>query len=131
MTQSAPQRVITISIIGTDEAAKVYYTYLSPLTGLSYINCPVCDMVADQAVNTLFLLDYFSSQNGWTITETSPREGSPSLKSVPGPLHLSIMTINPYTSVGTTFQFYIHYLNTVNGVQMERDPQVGNVVPPH
>jgi len=122
MTQPAPQRVITISINGTGQDAQVYYTYLSPVTGLSYTNCPVCDMVADQPVNSLFVLDYFSTKNGWTITEISPRSGSPKLESVPGALKLSILTVNPFNNVDALYRFYIHYLNTVNGVEMERDP---------
>lgn len=131
MTQPVPQRVITISIIGTGEQAEVYYTYLSPVTGLSYINCPVCDMIADQATNTLFVLDYISTKNGWTITGTSPRRGSPTLESVPGALQLSVMTINPYSSLDVIYKFYIHYLNTVTDAEMERDPQMGNVKPPN
>lgn len=130
MTQPAPQRIVTISIDGTGENADVYYTYSSPVSGLSYLDCPVCDMTADQAINTLFVLDYFSAKKGWTITGTSPKEGSLSLQAVPGALNLSILTINPYTSVDITYKFYIHYLNTTNGAEMERDPQVGNVVRP-
>lgn len=130
MPQSVPQRVITISIIGTGEQADVYYTYLSPVSGLSYINCPVCDMVADQATNSLFVLDYIAAKNGWTITGTSPRKGSPTLETVPGALNLSIMTINPYNDPDAVYRFYVHYLNTVTCAEMERDPQMGNVQPP-
>lgn len=127
MTQPVPQRVITISIVGTDQSATVYYSYLSPVTGLAYTNCPVCDLVADQATNSLFLLDFISTSNGWTITAISPRRGSASLESVPGALQLSIMTINPYDPVDAVYKFYIHYENTVSGTQMERDPQEGNI----
>lgn len=130
MPQPVPQRIIVISIIGTGEQAQIYYTYLSPVTGLTYTMAPVCDMVADQAIDSLFVLDYFSAQSGWTITRTSPRLGSPTLETVPGARNLSIMTINPYTSM-EVYKFYIHYLNTANGMEIERDPQVGNVSPPH
>jgi len=129
MSQPVPQRSITLTIVGNDENADVYYTYLSPVTGLSYTNCPVCDMVADQPVNSLFVLDYVSTLNGWTITGLTPHEGSPSLQSVPGALNASILTINPYTSL-ETYRYYIHYLNTANGAEMERDPQQGNIPKP-
>ncbi|MDQ2822406.1 MAG: hypothetical protein M3Y65_18850 [Pseudomonadota bacterium] len=131
MTQPTPQRVITISIAGIGEKAEVYYTYLSPVTGLSYINSPICDLVADQAINSLFVLDYFSTKNGWTIMAISPRKDSPSMEFVRGALQLSILTINPYSNVGMVYQFYVHYLNTVSGVEIKRDPQEGNVEPPH
>jgi len=131
MTQPAPQRVITVSIIGTGEDADVYYSYLSPVSGLSYTYCPVCDIVADQAINSLFVLDYFATQNGWTIAGSSPKEGSPSLESVQGALNLSMMTINPYSSPEAVYKFFIHYVNTVTGDEMERDPQIGNVVKPN
>jgi hypothetical protein len=130
MPNAIPQRIITLTLVGTDETTDVYYTYLSPVTGLSYTNCPVCDMVADQAVNTLFVLDYVSTLNGWTITGLHARKGYPSLEAVPGALNLSIMTINPYTSM-ETYQYYIRYSNTVNGVEIERDPQQGNIPKPH
>lgn len=130
MPEAVPQRSIVLSLVGTDESTDVYYTYLSPVTGLTYTNCPVCDMVADQAVNSLFVLDYVSTLNGWTITKITPREGSPSMVSVPGALNLSIVTVNPYTSM-ETYQFYIHYLNIINGVEIERDPQQGNIPKPH
>jgi hypothetical protein len=129
MTAPTPQRIITISINGTGELADVYYTYASPVTGLSYINCPVCDMVADRAINSLFALDYFSSQNGWTITGVSPRGSSPAMEAVPGPLQLSVMTVNPYTNLDV-YNFFIHYQNTVSGAVMQRDPQMGNIRPP-
>lgn len=129
MTTPSPQRVIIISITGTGEQSEVYYSYVSPVSGLSYVNCPVCDLVADQATNTLFVLDFFSTKNGWTITGISPRKGSPALESVSGALNLSILTVNPYINLDV-YKFYIHYLNTVNGAEMERDPQVGNVPGP-
>lgn len=130
MTLPAPQRVITISIVGTDENAEVYYTYHSPVSGVSYIDCPVCDMVADQPINSLFVLDYFSTKNGWTITQVTPRRGSPAMDSVHGALNLSILTINPYTSTDVMYRFYLHYVNTVTDAEMERDPQMGNIRPP-
>ena len=34
MIQSIPQRVVTISVIGTGAQAAVYYSYLSPVTGI-------------------------------------------------------------------------------------------------
>jgi hypothetical protein len=129
MTQPAPQRVIVISIIGTDELSEVYYTYTSPVTGLSYINCPTCDMQADQPTNLLFALDFHSAKNGWTITSTSPRKGSPKLDSFAGALNLSVLVADPYTDM-VEHKFYIHYLNVLNETEMERDPQVGNIVRP-
>lgn len=128
MPFSAPQRVITISVIGDDEKAVVYYSYLSPVTGLVYLNAPVCDVLVDRPINTLYVLDYSATLNGWTVTGTSPHDHSPVLKSELGARNLSIMTINPYKT-DDTYSYYIHYANTLTGAVMMRDPQEANVPP--
>lgn len=130
MSQAIPQRVITITIVGNGKDAQVLYTYLSPVTGQTYTNSPTCDMVCDRAVYSLFVLDYSSTLNGWTIAETSPYEASPVLSQVPGAFHLSLLTFNPYTTEHV-YRFYIHYRNSLNGVHIKRDPQEGNIQPPN
>lgn len=129
MPQAVPQRVITISINGTDHEANVAYTYQSPITGQSYANAPICDMVVDRAIYSLFVLDYISTLNGWTITQTTPYQDSPTLLQVAGALNLSLLTFNSYTTEHT-YRFYIHYRNSITGATMCRDPQEGNIVPP-
>lgn len=128
MPQAIPQRVITLTIVGNDSDAQVLYTYLSPVTGQSFINAPVCNMVCDRAVYSLFVLDYTSTLNGWTICETSSHDSSPSLLQVPGALNLSIMTFNSFTTEHI-YRFYIHYRNSLNGKTMKRDPQETNIPP--
>jgi len=128
MHQSIPQRVITLSIVGDDEDAYVTYSYVSPVTGLVYINAPVCDVLVDRPIHTLYVLDYTATLNGWTVTGTSPHEGSPTLKSVLGAGNLSIMTSNPHKS-HDTYAYYIHYTNTCTHAIIKRDPQEVNVPP--
>lgn len=125
MASSTPQRLITLSINGNDKYAQVYYTYNCPVTGLAYINSPVCDLLCNQAVNCLFILDYASTLNGWTIINTTPN-GSPELKQVPGALNLSILTINPYNAPDT-YKFYINYKNMQTEAVINIDPQEGNI----
>jgi hypothetical protein len=126
MTLATPQRTITISIIGTDKDAQVFYSYLSPVTGQSYINAPKCDLVVNQPVYCLFVLDYASTISGWTIVDTSPYGNSPPLAQTPGALNLSILTYDPHTT-DDIYRFYINYLNTVTGVPISIDPQEGNI----
>jgi hypothetical protein len=128
MTKPIPQRVVTISVIGNHSDAVVYYSYLSPVTGLVYVNAPVCDILVDCPIYTLFVLDYSATLNGWTITGTSPHDGSLALESVPGALNLSIMTINPYNTQDT-YNYYIDYANIHTKAVMKRDPQEVNVPP--
>lgn len=131
MHQTIPQRTITISIVGSDADALVYYSYVSPVSGLVYIDAPVCDILVDRPIYTLYVLDYSSSANGWTIRDISPAEGSPSLKWEHGAKHLSIMTINPYKmeEPNRPIDYFIHYTNTLTGAVMKRDPQEENVPP--
>jgi hypothetical protein len=130
MTYATPQRIIIISINGIDRHAQVRYSFDSPVTGHTHRDAPKCDMVVDQAVYSLFVLDYTSTLNGWTIRKTSPREDSHALTHVPGAFHLSLLTYNPYTTEHL-YRFYIHYRNALNGARMRRDPQEGNIVKPH
>jgi hypothetical protein len=127
MAHSTAQRTITLSINGSDKDAQVFYTYTSPVTGLSYVDAPVCDLLCNQPINCLFLLDYLSTLNGWTIIDTTPN-GTPALEQVAGARRLSIMTINPYDTPGT-YKFFINYKNELTGAVIHRDPQEGNIPP--
>jgi hypothetical protein len=122
----APQRVITISIVGDGENAVVYYSYLSPVTGLIYVDSPVCDVLVDRPIHTLYVLDYSASLNGWKLVKTSPHDGSPELPWLLGAKDLSLMTINACKN-NDTYSYYIHYVNTVSGAVMKRDPQEANI----
>jgi hypothetical protein len=126
MPLTTPQRTISVTIIGTDKEAQVVYSYLSPVSGLSYINSPLCDLVVNQPVYCLFVLDYASTMNGWTICDTSPYGDSPPLAQTAGALNLSILTYNPHTTEDT-YRFYINYRNTITGAKIAIDPQEGNI----
>lgn len=126
MPQAIPQRTITISLTGTGEDAQAFYTYLSPITGLSYLGAPVCDLKCSQPTFCLYVLDFASTLSGWTIIDTTPVAGSGTLSQTPGANHLSVATFNPYTT-DSTYNFYINYRNTITGKTVHIDPQEGNV----
>lgn len=126
MESLIPQRVITISITGTDGNAQVTYTYVSPVTKQPYKNSPICDMVCNQPTYSLFVLDFDTCAAGWTITGTTPRSPTGELLSTPGPVNLSILTFNSYTFDGT-FNFYINYFNMLTQQRLSIDPQEGNI----
>ncbi|MGK5066458.1 hypothetical protein D3C81_138250 [compost metagenome] len=128
MKFATPQRTITISILGTDHNAQALYSFWSPLSGLSYQNSPSCDINCNQPTDCLFILDFEATRHGWTIVNTTPKGSSPVLEQVPGARHLSVMTINPYTSLDT-YNFYINYRNTITGAELAIDPQEGNIPP--
>jgi hypothetical protein len=123
-----PQRSITISINGTDNNASVTYTYWSPVYGTNYVNSPSCDLSCNQPTFCLYLLDFTTSQNGWTIVKSSPHQDSGSLNQVIGPNNLSLQTFNSYTALDT-YRFYIHYYNMVTKARICFDPQEGNIPP--
>ncbi|WP_332878389.1 hypothetical protein [Massilia sp. S19_KUP03_FR1] len=126
MSQPVPLRTITVSLNGNGTDAVDYYTFWSPYSGTSFTNSPACDITADAPVNTLFVLDYFTSLNGWTVTGISPMPEWPCLESVLGPLGSSIMTIDPHTTM-QTYRYYINYTNSITGAQISCDPQQVNV----
>jgi hypothetical protein len=126
MQLTTPQRTITISLLGTDQDTQAFYSYLSPVTGQSYIDAPLCDLLVNQPVYCLFVLDYASTMSGWTIVDTSPYGRSPALEQTPGALNLSVLTYNPHTTTDT-YRFYINYLNTITGTTVSIDPQEGNI----
>lgn len=131
MTLAIPQRIVTITIQGTGTDALVVYSYVSPVTGISYVQSPTCDLLVDRASYCLFVLDYSTTQNGWAITEMTAHGQSGQLPYVPGAFHLSLLTFNPHTT-HHTYRFYIHYRNTFTNAEIKIDPQEGNIpTPPH
>ena len=126
----APQRFVVISIDGVQTNGRVFYSYTSPIFGTTVINSPKCDIYADQATYTLYLLDFASTMNGWIIKKISSKGESPEMKTEMGPKHLSILTVNDYDPPNATYDFYIHYHNTVTGQDIMKDPQEGNIPPP-
>lgn len=123
---AAPQRTITVSIVGTDEHAKVFYSYWSPIFGTSFVNSPSCDMKIDRPTYSLFVLDYQSSLAGWSFVKTGPDGASEQLKFQLGPENLSLSTYNPYTTDHDIYPYFLYFKN-VNGAQMKDDPQEGNI----
>jgi hypothetical protein len=131
MKKATPQRTVTISLSGRMvEDTEVTYSYWSPHDGASRTDTPVCDLYQSTATNTLFVLDYAASQNGWIITGTEPNPpGSPALEAIRGPAKTSIMTMFPDRAPGESYNFYIVYQNTLTDVTVRFDPQEENRPP--
>lgn len=131
MNHATPQRTVTISLNGMMvEDTDVRYSYWSPHDGTTRTATESCDLYQSTATNTLFILDYQSTRNGWTIVRTEPNPaGSPALPAVQGPANTSIMTMFPDQSPGETYSFYIVYRNTITDVTVRFDPQEGNRPP--
>lgn len=125
-----PQRLITISIIGVLENARVFYSYISPISGRVFFNSPTCDIEIDQPTYTLFVLDFPSTMNGWTITGSAPNEDPHPLKCEIGLEGLSLISYNPFDPLYKDHAYYIIYGNSITGKAMRHDPQEGNVNPP-
>jgi hypothetical protein len=128
MNTATPQRTVTITIYGRGaDDAQIAYSYWSPKDGVTHTTSPACDLVQTCATNTLFLLDYQSSLNGWTITGVEPNPvGAPALETIPGPAKQSVMTLFPDLPVPQIFNFYITYTNTLTGAIVRFDPQEKN-----
>lgn len=127
MTSAIPQRTVTISIRGSNQAdASASYSYWSPTDGLMRWSANRCDLINRRATNTLFVLDYASTLDGWTMVETSPNPaGASALPFQAGPQGTSLLTIDSFHEM-KTFAFYIHYKNTLTGAVVLIDPQEGN-----
>lgn len=131
MNQARPQRTVTISLSASQPSdAQVAYTYWAPSDGITSTNAPVCDLYNERGTNTLFLLDYVSTLNGWTIAGIAPNPaGAPCLESILGPASTSLMTLFPDSAQPHVFRFYIAYRNTLTGQTLMLDPQESNTPP--
>lgn len=131
MKNAIPQRTVTISLSGRMvEDAQLTYSFWSPTDGYTRTASPACDLYQKTATNTLFILDYASTRNGWIILGTEPNpSGSPALETIPGPANTSIMTMFPNREPGEKYSFYIVYQNTITDVTVRFDPQEENRPP--
>lgn len=125
--QPVPQRIITISISGVGTTARVFYSYTSPIYGITFLNVPTCDISIDQPTYTMFVLDFASSMNGWVFKGVLPRHDANPLPTVLAENTLSLTTFNPYDPEYPDHSYYIEYYNTVTEKGMKRDPQELNV----
>jgi len=122
-----PQRTITVSINGGANAPRFTYSYWSPITGEEYRHAPKCHLLCNRPTNFLFILDYESTLDGWTITGTEPRRGSPALETTLGPNNQSVSNFNPHLNDSEIYYFAINYENTKTGAKVPVDPQEGNI----
>jgi len=121
-----PQRTITITVHGDNNDHYMTYSYWSPVTHEQYNNVPKCDLLCNRPTYFLFILDYKSTLNGWTITGITPGENFPPLETTPGPYHLSVANYDPHSD-HEVHHFAINYLNTITGISDAVDPQEGNI----
>ncbi|MFL6673086.1 MAG: hypothetical protein ACJ8LG_07325 [Massilia sp.] len=131
MNHATPQRTVSISLTGRQEDdTQIAYSYWSPNDGLTRIASPTCDLYQKNATNTLFVLDYASALNGWTIVRTEPNPpDSPALESIRGPKNTSLMTMFPELHSHEVYNFYIVYKNEITDQTVKFDPQEGNIPP--
>jgi len=127
MTTPTPQRVITVSINGTSNAATASYSYLSR-SGVPFTNAPVCDLNCNCPTNFLFALDYQSTTNGWTVTNFTSVQPNKQLTATAGPNLQSycVVDVDTTKSPPKTYAFLLTYTNTVTGAVISPDPQVTN-----
>jgi len=134
MKNARPQRSVSISLNGRfTEDTSVSYSYWSPHDGISRTALHVCDLYQEKGTNTLFVLDYLSTLNGWVITgiELNPNYAPPPepLQSETGPCGGSILTKFPDGDGKWTYYFYIKYYNTLSEAHVRFDPQETNSPP--
>jgi len=126
-----PQRVIHVSLREIGDTIAAFYTYVSPLSGSSYIDAPRCDIKCDRPTFTLYVLDFASTINGWKIDRIEAKHNTDKLKGTPGPEHLSIQVFNPHLDDSSVENFSIVYSNENyhHGKPVPIDPQEGNIPP--
>lgn len=125
----APQRTITISLVDIPGETKphAFYSYWDPASGQIVVDAPKCDLKITRPTYCLFVLDYLSTLNGWTIseiTEKNPKDKV--ITNFPGALNLSILTFDD-GALGTDYRFFIHYANAPAKKTASIDPQEGNI----
>jgi len=129
MSAAIPQRIVSIALRPHNNHTKAFYTYVSPVTGLSYQNALKCDLKVDQPTYCLFVLDFPTTADGWTILNIVATPKSSGLAFIHGPFDLSILTSDPFLA-DTVYNFTICYKNSRTGDIYSEDPQEGNGPPP-
>ena len=135
MTTPVSQRTITITITPIAAAFDdkkqpkfdVTYSYWSPVTGLHYTNAQLCDLKIDRPTRCLYVIDFQSSQAGWTVVDTTPNGDSRPLAFLNGPHNQSLQNVDPYLSPRDVYNYFLNYENTVTGDTFSEDPQEGNI----
>lgn len=126
-----PQRVVQVSLREIGNKIAAFYTYVSPLSGTSYIDAPVCDLKTDRPTYTLYVLDFASTINGWQIVGIETPHDTDRLTSTTGPHNLSVQVLNPHLNNTGVENFSIVYKsdNYQQGKLVPIDPQEGNIPP--
>jgi hypothetical protein len=129
MKQATPQRTVNISLMGRlQQDVRIAYSFWSPNDGFTRTAAPDCNLYQPNATNTLFILDYGSTLDGWTILRIEPNPaGAPMPETIHGPAHMSIMTMFPYSDKPEEYKFYIVYKNKLTDEEVRFDPQERNV----
>lgn len=126
-----PQRVVHVSLREIGNKIAAFYTYVSPLFRTSHIDAPFCNIKCDRPTFTLYVLDFASTINGWTIDGIEQAHDTDKLTATLGPERLSIQVYNPHDDDTSVENFSIVYSNQNHhhGEPVPIDPQEGNIPP--
>lgn len=123
------QLTVTVSVVGVDHHAEVFYTYTDLATGILHVNDVFADVVAVVPYHTVFVLDYASTRNGWIFkNEIIDREGAPKTEHWLADNEMAMVTLDDQEFA--RHRFYLVFHNRYTEARLENDPQEGNVRQP-
>lgn len=121
------QITVTVTVVGVDNHAEVFYTYTDLATGRLHVNAIFADVVAVVPYHTLFVLDYASTRNGWIFDKNIIDRG-PKTQHWPADNAMSMVTLDEEEFA--THRFYLVLHNRYTDATIQNDPQEGNVRQP-
>lgn len=125
----ASQFTVTVTVVGVDHLAEVFYTYTDLATGMLHVNDVFADVVAVVPYHTAFVLDYASTRNGWIFRdEIIDRHGAPKTEHWLADNAMTMVTVNEQEYA--KHRFYLVFHNRYTEARLENDPQEGNVHQP-
>jgi len=123
------QLTVTVSIVGVDNHAEVFYSYTNLATGKLHVNSVFANVVAVVPYHTLFALDYASTRNGWIFDkEIIDVEGAPVTEHWRADNAMAMVTLDDQEFVKHRFSLVFYNRNTE--AKIKDDPQEGNVHQP-
>lgn len=130
-----------VTIVGIDSSSQVFYTFTDDQAANVYVESKQSNVFAVAPFQTLYLLDYASSRNGWLFndqdgvpldpcTVSHPPPGEPVLTP---PSHqllankLVLLTLHPASGVCA---YRLKFFNWITSARTSDDPQEANIKQP-
>lgn len=123
------QITVSVTIVGVDDHAQVFYSYTDYATGQRHVDSVVADVAGVVPYHTLFALDYASTRNGWLFEpRLTDKDDYPPTSFWTADNAMSLVTGDKDDYA--VHRFSLHFRNRYTQAEIMDDPQENNVRQP-